>query len=69
MAGGGTDVDAGMKWFVDQSSTTSTKGDVVILRTSGSDGYNQYLLDLAKPNSVTSIVFLRKDASSDPAVL
>jgi cyanophycinase-like exopeptidase len=69
MAGGGTDVDAGMKWFVDQSSNTSTKGDVVILRTSGADGYNQYLLDLAKPNSVTTIVFLRKEAASDSNVL
>ena len=57
LAGGGTDVDAGMVWLMDQGGTQSPGqyGDVVVLRTSGSNGYNNYLGKLGA-NSVTSIV-------------
>eukprot|EP00002_Diphylleia_rotans_P025117 TRINITY_DN4970_c0_g1_i1.p1 TRINITY_DN4970_c0_g1~~TRINITY_DN4970_c0_g1_i1.p1 ORF type:complete len:356 (-),score=68.48 TRINITY_DN4970_c0_g1_i1:239-1306(-) len=65
LAGGGTDVDAAMKWFLVQSGG----GDILILRASGSDGYNQYLYDLAPVNSVATIVFKTKDASTDSFVL
>ena len=36
--GGATEDDNAMKWFLEQANG----GDVLILRTSGSDGYNQY---------------------------
>jgi cyanophycinase len=57
LAGGGTDVDAGMIWLMGQGGTRSAGqyGDVVVLRTSGSNGYNKYLVRLGA-NSVTSIV-------------
>lgn len=57
LAGGGTDVDAGMVWLMGQGGTRSAGkfGDVVVLRTSGSNGYNKYLVRLGA-NSVTSIV-------------
>jgi cyanophycinase len=57
LAGGGTDVDAGMVWLMGQGGTRSPGkyGDVVVLRTSGSNGYNKYLVRLGA-NSVTSIV-------------
>lgn len=57
LAGGGTDVDAGMVWLMGQGGTLSPGkyGDVVVLRTSGSNGYNKYLVRLGA-NSVTSIV-------------
>jgi cyanophycinase len=57
LAGGGTDVDAGMVWLMGQGGTVSPGkfGDVVVLRTSGSNGYNKYLVNLGA-NSVTSIV-------------
>ena len=57
LAGGGTDVDAGMAWLMGQGGTRSPGqyGDVVVLRTSGSNGYNNYLGKLGA-NSVTSIV-------------
>ena len=57
LAGGGTDVDAGMVWLMNQGGTQSPGkyGDVVVLRTSGSNGYNKYLVQLGA-NSVTSIV-------------
>jgi len=57
LAGGGTDVDAGMVWLMGQGGTRSPGkyGDVVVLRTTGSNGYNKYLVNLGA-NSVTSIV-------------
>jgi cyanophycinase len=57
LAGGGTDVDAGMVWLMGQGGTRGAGkyGDVVVLRTSGSNGYNKYLVRLGA-NSVTSIV-------------
>ena len=44
-----------MKWFLEQANG----GDVLILRTSGSDGYNQYFYSQLgiSVNSVESIVF------------
>ncbi len=57
LAGGGTDSDAGMRWLLAQGGARSASafGDVVVLRTSGSNGYNSYLENFGA-NSVTSIV-------------
>lgn len=57
LAGGGTDSDDGMRWLLAQGGahTPGKFGDVVVLRASGSDGYNEYLLRLGA-HSVTSIV-------------
>ena len=57
LAGGGTDIDAGMVWLMIQGGARGANqyGDVVVLRTTGGDGYNRYLADLGA-NSVTSVV-------------
>ena len=57
LAGGGTDSDAGMQWLLAQGGARSAGkfGDVVVLRTSGTNGYNRYLVTFGA-NSVTSIV-------------
>ena len=57
LAGGGTDSDAGMQWLLAQGGSRSAGkyGDVVVLRTSGTNGYNKYLVNFGA-NSVTSIV-------------
>lgn len=57
LAGGGTDSDAGMRWLLAQGGARGTLryGDVVVLRTSGTNGYNEYFVNLGA-NSVTSIV-------------
>ena len=57
LAGGGTDSDAGMQWLLAQGGRQAQArfGDVVVLRASGADGYNRYLIDLGA-HSVTSIV-------------
>ncbi|MEM1445529.1 MAG: cyanophycinase [Planctomycetota bacterium] len=68
LAGGGTDVDAAMTWF----KTRANGGDVVILRASGSDGYNDYLFsELPGPaiDSVETFVFDARSAASDPQIL
>lgn len=67
MMGGGTEVDAG---FAQRAFPIANGGDIVILRTSGKDGYNDYLYTLVtgplKPDSVeTLLVDTRDKANSD----
>jgi len=53
LMGGGTDVDAAFSWWVPQVAG----GDVVVLRTSGSDGYNDYLYqDIGGVDSVETLL-------------
>jgi cyanophycinase len=64
LAGGGGDVDAAMSWLLECAGG----GDVVVLRASGSDGYNTYLQEeLGVPvNSVRTLVFDSRDDADDP---
>jgi len=66
MGGAGED-DEAMKWFLQRANG----GDVVVIRTSGSDGYNDYLYsDLGiDVNSVETIVFENALASNDSYVI
>jgi len=69
LAGGGTDIDAGMVWLLAQGGARAANqyGDVVVLRTTGSDGYNRYLTGLGA-NSVTSIVIKSVDGANSAYV-
>ena len=62
LMGGATEDDNAMRWFLEQANG----GDVLILRTSGSDGYNQYFYSQLgiSVNSVESIVFDNASASN-----
>jgi cyanophycinase len=67
LMGGSTEVDAG---FSQRAYPIANGGDIVILRTSGRDGYNDYLYNLVsgplKPDSVeTMLVDTREKANSD----
>lgn len=67
LMGGSTEVDAG---FSQRAYPVANGGDIVILRTSGKDGYNSYLYNLVpgplKPDSVeTMLVDSRDKANSD----
>lgn len=67
LMGGSTEVDAG---FSQRAYPVANGGDIVILRTSGKDGYNSYLYNLVggslKPDSVeTMLVDTRDKANSD----
>ena len=65
--GGATEHDEAMKWFLEQANG----GDILVLRTSGSNGYNNYLYSQLGigVNSVETIVFNSAAASNDPYVL
>jgi len=54
LMGGATEHDEAMKWFLSRANG----GDVLVLRTSGSDGYNDYMYNLTTEpvNSVETIV-------------
>lgn len=65
--GGALEVDTLMRLFLERASG----GDVIVLRTSGSDGYNDYLYsELGTTiNSVETILCHSREASYDPYVL
>lgn len=67
LAGGGADNDNAMKWLLSRAAG----GDVVVIRASGSNGYNSYLFSqLGIPvNSVETIRFNNIQAASDPYVI
>jgi cyanophycinase-like exopeptidase len=66
MGGAGED-DNAMKWFLQQSGG----GDIVVIRCTGSNGYNTYLFsDLGIPvNSVESIVMPTDASALEPYVI
>ncbi len=66
LAGGGGDNDNGMQWLAERANG----GDVVVLRASGSDGYNSYIYsDLGVDvNAVTSIVIVGSDEADTDTV-
>src|SRR6186997_1361106 len=69
--GGGTDVDAAIQWMIDQvrgCTSCSTKVDVVILRSSGSNGYNDYIYAMNGVDSVETLVITRASDSNTAAV-
>jgi cyanophycinase len=61
MMGGSTDVDAAIQWMISKSGG----GDFVIIRCSGSDGYNDYIYtQLGGVDSVQTLVLSKKDSSN-----
>lgn len=74
LAGGGVDDDLGMGWLVRQGGIAGTGkknvpyyGDVVVLRTSGSKGYNNWI-DKLGANSVTTLVINTVDGANSDSV-
>lgn len=67
LMGGASENDNAMRWFLNRANG----GDILVLRTSGEDGYNDYFYsDLGVVvNSVETIVCNSPDASTDPYVL
>ncbi len=63
MMGGATEHDEAMKWFLQRADG----GDVLVLRASGSNGYNDYLYSQlgVSVNSVETIVFHNSSAANE----
>jgi cyanophycinase len=62
LAGGSTDVDEAMKWFLQKSGG----GDIVIIRASGGAGYNDYLFKLFPVNSVETLLINSREEAMLP---
>ncbi|WP_026753756.1 T9SS type A sorting domain-containing protein [Sediminibacter sp. Hel_I_10] len=67
LMGGATENDEAMAWFLNKANG----GDIVVLRASGSDGYNDYFYSELGIgiNSVTTFVIANELGATDPYVL
>ena len=67
LVGGGGDNDDAMRWLLQRAAG----GDVVVLRTSGADGYNDYLFSELNVtvNSVRTVRFEQTAAAVDTVVI
>ncbi len=63
LMGGASENDNAMKWFLQQANG----GDILVLRASGSDGYNNYMYSQlgVSVNSVETIVFNNATAANE----
>ncbi len=64
LMGGGPEVDEAYQWWGDYIAG----GDVVVIRTSGSDGYNDYLYDFGNADSVETMLVDTDRLAQDPYV-
>ena len=70
LIGGGSDCVEAFEWQISHAKG----GDFLVLRASGADDYNEWILDLSKAsgnevNSVTTVVFKNRNASTNSDVL
>jgi cyanophycinase len=69
--GGSTDVDAALQWLIDEvrgCTDCATKVDVVILRSTGADGYNDYIYAMNGVDSVETLVITSARDANTTAV-
>ena len=64
LMGGGTDVDAAMQWMIGKAGG----GDVLVLRSTGTNAYNSYLNGLGTVNSVQTLLVDKATEGSDACV-
>jgi len=65
LIGGAKDVDAFYRWMIERAGG----GDMVVIRASGGDGYNDYLYQLGGLHSVTTLVIASEKAARDAFVI
>ena len=65
LMGGGPDVDEAFKWMIRKGGG----GNFVVIRASGTDGYNPYIFAMGGVRSVETLVLPSRAAASDPFVL
>lgn len=72
LGGGGTDVDPAIQWMIDKArgcTNCAAKVDVVVLRATGSNGYNAPIMAMNGVDSVETLVITnRKDATNQPLI-
>jgi cyanophycinase len=62
LGGGSTDQDDAMTRF----ASATGEGNISVIRTSGSTGYNQYLLELSDAASVETFLLNRRELADNP---
>lgn len=65
LMGGGMDVDAAIKWM----NTKSGGGDFVVLRSTGTNGYNDYIYGLGGVNSVQTLLITSTTQANNACVV
>jgi cyanophycinase len=68
LAGGGGDVTAGLQTAIERIGG-GAKIDVVVLRASGDNGYNDYFMEMRGVDSVASMVITDRESASRPDVV
>ena len=65
LMGGGLDVDAAIKWMIARSGG----GDFVVLRSSGTNAYNDYIYAMVGANSVQTLLVTSTTQANDACVV
>ena len=71
LGGGGTDVDPAIQWMIDRvrgCSNCAAKVDVVVLRATGSNGYNAPIMAMNGVDSVETLVITSRRDALNPTV-
>jgi cyanophycinase len=71
LAGGGPDVAAAMQWMIDEvrgCDACDARLDVVVLRSSGADGYNEFIHKMRGVDSVETLVIKSREDADTPTV-
>ncbi len=69
LMGGGEDVDAAFAAMIAHAGGQAGAGiDIVVIRTSGADGYNPYLAAMPGVDSVETLVIKTRAGAADPVV-
>lgn len=64
LMGGGADVESAFKWMIDRSGG----GDVVIIRVTGTDAYNDFVNKLGSVNSVETLKIDTRELANNDTV-
>tara|TARA_R110000868_G_scaffold37111_15_gene131700 strand:+ start:25321 stop:26340 length:1020 start_codon:yes stop_codon:yes gene_type:complete len=63
--GGSRDVDEAIMWMIEKSGG----GDFVVIRSKGTDAYNDYIFELSNVNSVETLLINSRSLASDSSVI
>jgi cyanophycinase len=72
LGGGGPDVEEAIQWMIHQvrgSTSYSTKVNVVVLRTSGSDDYNRLIYNMQGVKYVETLVISNRQDANKPEII
>jgi cyanophycinase len=64
LMGGGLDIDAAFAWMNGRSGG----GDFLVIRSSGTDAYNQWVYDMGGVNSAATMIIKNRNGAFDPVV-